>query len=342
MLILGLETSCDETAAAVVEDGRRVRSNVIASQIDIHREYGGVVPEVAARSHIEVVLPVIHEALATADVTWDDIDGIAVTAGPGLLGSLLIGTLTARTIAHARNKPLYAVNHVVAHTFANFLIDNEPQFPMLSLSASGKHSDLLLFKSPLEYTLLGQTRDDAAGEAFDKVARMLGLEYPGGPKIGKLAPLGDESKYKLPIARLENTYDFSFSGLKTAVLRTLQTEIGGDFRTHSSELPAQLTDNQKADMAASFQRTVCETLVGQLLRAYHQYQPKSVVIAGGVAANTRLRHEVTRQIPHAMHYAPIEYCTDNGAMIAALGYHLAVAGRVTDPLTFHTDPNLPI
>jgi N6-L-threonylcarbamoyladenine synthase len=342
MLILGLETSCDETAAAVVEDGRRVRSNVIASQIDIHREYGGVVPEVAARSHIEVVLPVIHEALATAGVTWDDIDGIAVTAGPGLLGSLLIGTLTARTIAHARNKPLYAVNHVVAHTFANFLIDNEPQFPMLSLSASGKHSDLLLFKSPLEYTLLGQTRDDAAGEAFDKVARMLGLEYPGGPKIGKLAPLGDESKYKLPVAHLENTYDFSFSGLKTAVLRTLQTEIGGDFRTHSSELPAKLTDTQKADMAASFQRTICETLVGQLLRAYHQYQPKLVVIAGGVAANTRLRQEVSRQIPHAMHYAPIEYCTDNGAMIAALGYHLALAGRVTDPLTLHTDPNLPV
>ena len=340
MLILGLETSCDETAAAVVQDGRRVLSNVIASQIDIHAQYGGVVPEIAARSHIEVVLPVIHEALATAGVTWDQINGIAVTAGPGLFGSLLIGTLTARTIAHVRHKPLYAVNHVVAHTFANFLIDHPPQFPMLSLSASGKHSELLLFQSPLDYRLLGSTRDDAAGEAFDKVARMLGLPYPGGPQISQLAPLGDEQKYKLPHARLDGTLDFSFSGLKTAVLRVLQTEVGGDFRTHSTELPGRLTDTQKADMAASFQRTACVTLTGQLLRAYNQYHPKSVVIAGGVSANTRLRQEVSKQIPLEVHYSPIELCTDNGAMIAAMGYHLAVADSTTDPLTLKTDPSL--
>jgi len=340
MLILGLETSCDETAAAVVQDGRRVLSNVIASQIDIHAQYGGVVPEIAARSHIEVVLPVIHEALATAGVAWDAIDGIAVTAGPGLFGSLLIGTLTARTIAHVRHKPLYAVNHVVAHTFANFLIDHPPQFPMLSLSASGKHSELLLFQSPLDYRLLGSTRDDAAGEAFDKVARMLGLPYPGGPQISQMAPLGDEQKYQLPHARLDGTLDFSFSGLKTAVLRVLQTEVGGDFRTHSTELPGRLTDTQKADMAASFQRTACETLTGQLLRAYNQYRPKSVVIAGGVSANTRLRQEVSKQIPLEIHYAPIELCTDNGAMIAAMGYHLAVAGIPCDPLTLKTDPSL--
>jgi N6-L-threonylcarbamoyladenine synthase len=347
MKLLGLETSCDETAAAVVEDGRRVLSNVVASQIDIHKEYGGVVPEVAARSHIEVVLPVIHQALRAADVTWDDIDGIAVTAGPGLLGSLLIGTLTARSIALVRRKPLYAVNHVAAHTFANALIPEmagfEPDlFPLLSLSASGKHSELLLFDSPLDYRLLGSTRDDAAGEAFDKVARMLGLQYPGGPKIGKMAPLGDEQAFQLPKANLADSYDFSFSGLKTAVLRALQTAVGGDFRTPSSELPGRLTDTQKHDMAASFQRTVCETLTGQLLRAYHQYQPKSVVIAGGVSANLRLRQEVSRQLPVAMHYAPIEYCTDNGAMVAALGYHLALAGRTTDPLTLHTDPSLTI
>lgn len=342
MLILGIETSCDETAAAVVENGAHVRSNVVASQIDIHKAYGGVVPEVAARSHIEIILPVINEALEKAGATWDDIDGIAVTAGPGLLGSLLIGTLAARTIAHIRQKPLYAVNHVVAHTFANFLIEPQPQFPLLSLSASGKHSDLLLFQTPLDYQLLGQTRDDAAGEAFDKVARMLGLPYPGGPGIGRLAEMGNEHAYQLPKPLIRDSYDFSFSGLKTAVLRTLQTEIGGDFRTHSSELPKRLTDQQKRDMAASFQRTVCENLTAQLLRAYHQYQPKTVVIAGGVAANARLRQEVTKQIPLEMHYAPMQYCTDNGAMVAALGYYLANAGHITDPLKLHADPSLTV
>ncbi len=342
MLTLGIETSCDETAAAVVEDGRHAHSNVIASQIDIHKEYGGVVPEVAARSHIEVVLPVIHKALEKAGTTWDQIDGIAVTAGPGLLGSLLIGTLTARTIALMRHKPLYAVNHVVAHTFANFLIEPQPQFPLLALSVSGGHSHMLLFESPLEYRLLGRTRDDAAGEAFDKVAKMMGLPYPGGPEIGKLAQLGNEHAYKLPVSRLENPLDFSFSGLKTAVLRTLQSEIGGDFRTHSTELPSRLTETQKADMAASFQRTVCETLTGNLLRAYHQFHPKSVVIAGGVAANARLREEVSRQLPVEMRYAPMGYCTDNGAMIAAMGYHLAKVGRTASPLELKTDPNLPI
>ncbi len=342
MIILGIETSCDETAAAVVENGTRVLSNIIASQIDIHKEYGGVVPEIAARSHIEVILPVIHEALEKAAVSWNDIDGIAVTAGPGLLGSLLIGTLTARTLAYVHHKPLYAVNHVVAHTFANMLIDHPPQFPMLSLSASGKHSELLLFESPLDYKLLGSTRDDAAGEAFDKVARMLGLEYPGGPKISQMAPLGDERKYRLPTARLEGTLDFSFSGLKTAVLRTLQTEAGGDFRTHSTELSGRLTTQQKNDMAASFQRTVCETLTGNLLRAYSTHRPKTVVIAGGVSANPRLREEVSRQIPLEMHYASIEYCTDNAAMIASMAYHLALAGRTTDPLILHADPSLTV
>lgn len=342
MKLLGIETSCDETAAAVVEDGRHVLSNVIASQIDIHKAYGGVVPEVAARSHIEVILPVIHEALEAASCSWDDIDAIAVTNGPGLLGSLLIGTLAARTLALTLGKPLYAVNHVVAHSFANFLIDHEPTFPMLSLSASGKHSELLLFKSPLEYELLGSTRDDAAGEAFDKVARMIGLDYPGGPAIGKLAPSGDEYAFKLPTANLPGSLDFSFSGLKTAVLRQLQTAVGGDFRTLSSELPGRLTNQQKADMAASFQRTVCETLTGGLLKAYNKYQPATVVIAGGVSANGRLREEVSRQLPVQMHYAPITYCTDNGAMIGSMGYFLAKANRATDPLTLHADPSLAV
>jgi N6-L-threonylcarbamoyladenine synthase len=345
MKLLGIETSCDETAAAVVEDGRHVLSNVIASQIDIHKEYGGVVPEVAARSHIEVILPVIHEAMSKAGTTWKDIDGLAVTAGPGLLGSLLIGTLTARTLALTHGKPLYAVNHVVAHTFANALVPETAGFeldifPLLSLSASGKHSDLFLFQSPLDYRLLGHTRDDAAGEAFDKVARMLGLPYPGGPKIDKLAPDGDPSRYPLPIAKLGDSYDFSFSGLKTAVLRTLQTEVGGDFRTHSTTIPARLSQTQINDMCASFQFTIYDTMRRQLKRAYEQFRPKTVVIAGGVAASRRLRAMVSEVIPLEMTYAPMEYCTDNGAMVAALGYHLAQAGRTTDPLELRTDPSL--
>jgi N6-L-threonylcarbamoyladenine synthase len=213
---------------------------------------------------------------------------------------------------------------------------------MLSLSASGKHSDLLLFESPLSYRLLGQTRDDAAGEAFDKVARMIGLEYPGGPKIGKLAPLGNEQAYQLPIADLGKSYDFSFSGLKTAVLRKLQAEAGGDFRMSSLEVPKLLTEQQKQDMAAAFQRTVCETLVRQLLRAYHEFKPKTVVIAGGVAANSRLREEVSRQIPMEMHYAPLPYCTDNAAMVGALGYFLAQAGRTADPLKLTAEPSLEV
>ena len=342
MKILGIESSCDETAAAVVEDGRRVLSNVVATQIDIHAQYGGVVPEVAARSHIEVVMPVIQEALDVAGCQWDKIDGIAVTHGPGLLGSLLIGTLTARMLSIVHNKPLYAVNHVVAHTFANFLIGVEPQFPMLSLSASGKHSELILFQSPLEYRLLGSTRDDAAGEAFDKVARMIGLAYPGGPAVGKLALQGNEHAFTLPSAAMRGSYDFSFSGLKTAVLRALQAAVGSNFRLHSSELPAMLTDTQKADMAASFQRTVCESMTGQLLRAYQEFKPATVVIAGGVSANGRLREEVSRQLPVEMHYAPIQYCTDNGAMIASLGYFMAQAKRTISPLELKTDPSLAV
>jgi N6-L-threonylcarbamoyladenine synthase len=342
MNILGIESSCDETAAAVVADGRHALSNVVASQIDIHQQYGGVVPEVAARSHIEVIQPVIHEAMQKAGTGWDSIDGIAVTAGPGLLGSLLIGTLTARTLALIHKKPLYAVNHVVAHTFANFLIEPQPQFPLLALSVSGGHSHMLLFQSPLEYRLLGRTRDDAAGEAFDKVAKVLGLPYPGGPAIDKTAPLGDPGRYKLPVAQLGDSLDFSFSGLKTAVLRTLQSEVGGDFRTPSTEIAAQLNETQVNDMCASFQYTAYETLRRQLKRAHDQHQPKSVVIAGGVAASRKLRAMVSEVIPLEMNYAPMEYCTDNGAMIGAMGFYLAQAGRTTDPMGLRTDPSLAI
>ena len=343
MLILGIETSCDETAAAVVRDGAEVLSNAIVSQIDIHQQYGGVVPEISARSHIEAILPVVDKALHDAKVTWDDIDGIAVTQGPGLLGSLLIGVLTARMLSKLHNKPLYAVNHVVAHTYANMLIDQQIEFPLLSLSVSGNHSHFLLFRDHLDYELLASTQDDAAGEAFDKVARMLGLPYPGGPSISKAALEGDESAYNLPKPRVAGKpLAFSFSGLKTAVLRILQHEAGGDFRMPSFEIAAKLTPQQINDMAASFQRTACQILADKLELAYNQYQPKTMVIAGGVAANQRLRQEVQSRFAIKMHYAPMSLCTDNAAMIAAMGYQLALQNKAVDPNTLEADSNLAI
>ena len=328
--ILGIETSCDETAAAVVRDGRKLLSNVIVSQIDVHKEFGGVVPEVAARSHIEAILPTIDKAVMDAQITWDDIDGIAVAYGPGLSGSLLIGVLTARTLALLQDKPLYAVNHVEAHTYANFLAEHsdsvhlssalpsrQPQFPMLSLTVSGGHSQLILFHNHGDYELLGQTQDDAAGEAFDKVARMLGLGYPGGPAIAQAAAEGDAERYQFPEAQLDNPYDFSFSGLKTAVLRHLQELIGADYTFPSFEIAQHLDQQQVADTAASFQAGLVETLVTKTAAAYQQHQPASVVIAGGVAANQFLREQIQQLLPTAIEYVPIELCTDNAAMIAA-------------------------
>ncbi len=343
MMILGIETSCDETAAAVVKDGAHVLSNTVVSQIDIHAEYGGVIPEIAARSHIEAILPTIDRALTDADATWEDIDGIAVTQGPGLLGSLLIGVLTARMLSKLHKKPLYAVNHVVAHTYANMLIDQKIEFPLLSLSVSGGHSHLMIFRDYLDYELIGVTQDDAAGEAFDKVAKMMGLPYPGGPSIDKAARMGDESAYSLPKPRVEGKpLAFSFSGLKTAVLRTLQKEAGGDFTMPSFEIADKLTQEQINNMAASFQRTACEILADKLELAYNQYNPKTVVIAGGVAANLRLREEVQNRFDAEMHYAPMSLCTDNAAMIAALGYQLALANKTVDPDTLEADSNLAI
>jgi N6-L-threonylcarbamoyladenine synthase len=343
MILLGIETSCDETAAAVVRDGAEVLSNVIVSQIDIFAAYGGVIPEVAARSHIEAILPVVDKALSDAHMTWDDIDGIAVTQGPGLLGSLLIGVLTARMLSKLHKKPLYAVNHVVAHTYANMLIDQEIQFPLLSLSVSGNHSHFLIFHDHLDYELLGATQDDAAGEAFDKVAKMMGLPYPGGPSVSKAALDGDENAYKLPKPRVEGKpLAFSFSGLKTAVLRLLQKEAGGDFTMPSHEIADKLSPKQVADMAASFQRVACEILADKLELAYNQYKPSTVVIAGGVAANSRLRQEVQDRLPVQMHYAPMSLCTDNAAMIAAMGYQLALQNKTADPNTLEADSNLAI
>jgi N6-L-threonylcarbamoyladenine synthase len=351
MKILGIESSCDETAAAVVEDGQRLLSNVINTQIDIHAAYGGVVPEVAARSHIEVINPVINQALSDAHLTWDDIDAIAVTYAPGLIGSLLVGTLAARTLAVLKNKPLYPIHHVEAHVYANFITEQadslsltlpskQPEFPMLALIVSGGHSQLVLFRDHGDYELLGQTQDDAVGEAFDKVAKIIGLPYPGGPSITKAALEGDPKKYQLPKAKLQNPYDYSFSGLKTAVLRAVQREVGVDFTFPSHELPEHLNDVQRADFAASFQRTAVETLVDKAERAFRDYSPASVVIAGGVAANQELRRQLSDRLPLPIEYAPMQLCTDNAAMIATLGYYYAQRKDPADPLDLEVIPSL--
>jgi len=351
MRILGIESSCDETAAAIVEDGHLLLSNIVNSQIDIHAKYGGVVPEVAARSHIEVVNAVIDQALTDASLDWDDIDGIAVTYAPGLIGSLLVGTLAARTLALIKNKPLYPIHHVEAHVYANFITDQsngpslqlpsqQPAFPMLALIVSGGHSQLVLFRSHGDYELLGQTQDDAVGEAFDKVAKILGLPYPGGPSITAAALKGDDRKYALPKAKMSGEYDFSFSGLKTAVLRAVQREVGVDTTFPSGQLAGLLNDVQKADFAASFQRTAIETLVDKAERAYRDYSPASVVIAGGVAANQLLRTELSRRLPLPIEYAPMSLCTDNAAMIATLGYFYASKKEATDPRNFEVVPSL--
>ena len=334
MKILGIESSCDETAAGIVEDGFRLHSNVVVSQIDIHKAYGGVVPEIAARSHLEAINPVIQQALSDAKCEWNDIDAIAVATTPGLIGSLLVGTLTARTLALLHDKPLYPVHHVEGHIYANFITENAstaqldlpsraPQFPFLALAVSGLHSQLMLFHDHGNYELLGETKDDAVGEAFDKVAKMLGLPYPGGPAIAIAATQGNDSVYVLPKARLQHPYDFSFSGLKTAVLRAIQRDVGVDFTFPSHKLSELLSDTQRNDFAASFQRVAVDTLVDKTIAAVNQYQPASVVIAGGVAANTELRDTLARRLPIPIEYAPLPLCTDNGAMIASLGYFVS-------------------
>ena len=351
MRILGIESSCDETAAAIVEDGHLLLSNVVRTQIDIHKVYGGVVPEVAARSHIEVINPVIDQALTDAHLTWDDIDGIAVTYAPGLLGSLLVGTLAARTIALQKIIPLYPIHHVEAHVDAIFIsslangIDlalrvKHPSLPVVALNDSGGNSQLVFFKNHGDYELLGQTQDDAVGEAFDKVAKIIGLPYPGGPSIAEAAQAGDPLKYQLPKAKLQGRYDFSFSGLKTAVLRAVQREVGVDTTFPSFELPGRLNDVQRADFAASFQKTAIETLVDKAERAFQDYSPASVVIAGGVAANQELRRQLQDRLPIAIEYAPMQLCTDNGAMIATLGCFYAQKMPATSPLELEVQPSL--
>jgi N6-L-threonylcarbamoyladenine synthase len=377
MKVLGIETSCDETAAAVVEmheDGPcALLSNVVASSIDLQIPYGGVVPEIAARSHIESITPVINQALRDAfqgqslesEEMWSGIDGIAVTYGAGLGGSLLIGVLAARTLAIIKNKPLYAINHVEGHVYANFITETSPalstvyrlpstapSFPMLALIVSGGHTQLALFRGHFDYTLLGQTRDDAIGEAFDKVAKIIGLPYPGGPSIAKAALQGSALKYRLPKAKMPGKYDFSFSGLKTAVLRQVQTLCGKGYDFPSFKLVGLLNGSQRADIAASFQRIAIETVVDKTVLAYEEFQPKSVVIAGGVAANEELRRQLTKRLPTSprgfvgqapplWHYTDTQLCTDNGAMVAALGcFQLMHRQTQVDPFSLDIVPNL--
>lgn len=351
MKILGIETSCDETAASVVEDGKKLLSNVVASSMDLHVKYGGIVPEVAARAQIESIIPVITEALEQAKCDWDDIDGIAVTYGAGLGGSLLVGVLTARTLAITKSKQLYAVNHVEGHIYANFLTQTsldsyklpakQPLFPMLGLIVSGGHTQIVLWQNHFDYKLLGQTKDDAIGEAFDKVAKLLGLPYPGGPSISLIAKKGDPNKYNLPKAHMPGQYDFSFSGPKTAVLRLAQQLAGKSYDFPSSRLAGLLNDAQKADIAASFQKSAIETVVDKTVQAVAEFKPKSVVIGGGVASSPELRRQLEAKLPLPAEYTDPKLCTDNGAMIATLGCFKAKLDQPTaDPYTLDIAPNL--
>jgi N6-L-threonylcarbamoyladenine synthase len=314
MKILGVETSCDETAAAVVRDGTKILSNKIASQVEIHARYGGIVPEVASRQHILAIIPIIEQAMAQARTGWCDIDGVAVTNGPGLAGSLLVGVSVAKAIAAAHQLSFTGVNHLEAHIYANWLGIEGPAFPLLCLIVSGGHSDLVLMRDHGDYTMLGRTRDDAAGEAFDKAARILGLGYPGGPAIERAAE-GGTASIRLPHAWLKGSSDFSFSGLKTALLR--------------------LVENGKvdsvADAAASFQQAVVDVLVAKALAAAKEHRVKQILLSGGVAANRRLRQSFTESSPIPVLVPEPVLCTDNAAMVAACGYFHFQTGRVDGP-----------
>ena len=336
--ILGIETSCDETAASVVEDGRFVLSNVVASQIELHRRYGGVFPEVASRQHVLSISPVIDEALVEADVGWEDLSAVAVTYGPGLAGSLLVGVNVAKGLAWGLDLPLIGINHIEAHIYGNWLVAaRPPQFPAVCLIVSGGHTDLLLMRDHGQYRRLGGTLDDAAGEAFDKVGRLLGLAYPGGPAIQGAARAGNPTAFKLPRAWLQGSYDFSFSGLKTAVLRIVrkyQPQTSAAQKTKAdaigSQMPRVMRVLPVANLAASFQAAVVEVLVEKTIRAAEEFGAKQVLVAGGVAANELLRSEIERRCPVKVRFPPLQYCTDNAAMVASAGFFRWEAGDRAD------------
>lgn len=411
MKILAIESSCDETAAAVIEDGRRILSNVVVSQIDIFAEYGGVIPEVAARSHLEAILPVVHKAMSDAgNLGKDEIDAIAVTHTPGLLGSLLIGTLTARMLAILWQKPLYAIHHLKSHIYANWLsVENSsgtantlsvqhgcasphlknrnrrspgsqatmlpkkvlavpeplssitPEFPLLALVVSGGHTQIIYMRGHNQFEIIGTTRDDAVGECFDKVAKILGLPYPGGPAIDAAALRGDKTRYKLPQPKVEGL-DFSFSGLKTAVLRAVQAECGLPITAPSYELKEHLSEKQRDDFAAAFQETACNILIDKLKMALEAHpEAKSVVVAGGVSANAVLWQKAVDEFSggsegklvgfggqelapeRGIFFPERKFAGDNAAMVGAAAYYEIMAGvKPTDPYTLNIAPRTAI
>jgi N6-L-threonylcarbamoyladenine synthase len=327
--VLGIETSCDETAAAVVADGRRILSNIVASQVELHRPYGGVYPEVASRQHMVTIYPVVRQAMEVARVGWEELDGVAVTYGPGLAGSLLVGVNAAKALAWARALPLIGINHLEGHVYANWLETDEEEavslvdldlkgqsFPLLVLIVSGGHTELLLMEGHGQYRRLGGTLDDAAGEAFDKVARLLGLSYPGGPSIQRAALRGDPSAFSFPrglMRQPEHVYNFSFSGLKTAVLREVRA-------LNTPTVPV-------ADLAASFQEAVADVLAEKTRRAAEAFGVARVCVCGGVAANDRLRQILRDRLPVPLRVPPPFLCTDNAAMIAAAGHYSFLGDR---------------
>ncbi|MCM2983626.1 MULTISPECIES: tRNA (adenosine(37)-N6)-threonylcarbamoyltransferase complex transferase subunit TsaD [Niallia] len=310
VIIMGMETSCDETAVSIVKNGTEILSNIVSSQIESHKRFGGVVPEIASRHHVEQITLVIEEALSKAQISYEDIDAIAVTEGPGLVGALLIGVNAAKAISFAHDIPLVGVHHIAGHIYANRLVDNL-EFPLLALVVSGGHTELVLMKEHGHFEVIGETRDDAAGEAYDKVARTLQLPYPGGPHIDRLASEGDPKAVKLPRAWIEGTYDFSFSGLKSAVINTV----------HNAEQRGEVI--RPEDLAASFQESVVDVLVSKTVEAAKEYKVKQVVLAGGVAANKGLRTVLAEKFEQLesvkLTIPPLSLCTDNAAMIAAAG-----------------------
>jgi len=338
MLVLGIETSCDETGVAIVEDGKLVRANLVASQVPIHAKYGGVVPELASRNHIVNLMPLMRRCFDECGLTLDDVEAVAVTCGPGLVGSLLVGLSTAKSLAYVKRMPLIGVNHIEAHIYANFLSDTPPQFPFLALVASGGHTCIIECADDGKYRLLGQTRDDAAGEAFDKVAKLIGLPYPGGPSIEKDAAAGDSQAIDLPRPMIDGkNLDFSFSGLKTAVLYFVREQ--GPLAQDDSTKGAT-----RADLSASFQAAVVDVLIRKLKLAVRRTGIRTVVLAGGVVANRSLRARIADELgldAAHLHIPPLEHCVDNGAMVASAGYFQLLRGERADT-TLNADPSLRI
>jgi N6-L-threonylcarbamoyladenine synthase len=341
--VLAIETSCDETAVAIVRDGRWIERNLVASQVEVHRPFGGIVPEIASRAHLRNIVPLIEEVLASNDAVGQPLDAVAVTHGPGLAGALLVGVNVAKAVAFARDLPLLGLNHLEGHVYANWLAPDPgpptasqspaptpppepPTFPLICLIVSGAHSEIVLMREHGDFTRLGRTRDDAAGEAFDKVARMLGLGFPGGPAIQRAAEGGDPARFPLPRAWLGDSYDFSFSGLKTAVLRLVE-QLGSTVPT--------------ADVAASFQAAIVDVLAAKTVRAASEYGAAQVALAGGVAANLPLRRELQARAPCEVRLPALALCTDNAAMIGAAAYFRLRENRLAD-LSLDVNPSLRI